>query len=456
MHRVRSALLLLVLALVTSACAASLVAVEPDGASEPRPIPSPEQGCPPLRAGENIDPDRLEIPATSRATKPIRDAMASIRCLTQVEAPEEFIPRSEVLPIFDSLLEPEDKEINAKTDPFAKLLGWLPADMTLEEAQDTLLAQGVLGFYIPKENKLYVVNDGDALTPLAQKTVAHEWVHALQQGAFDIEALEEKIADFDFDASNALTSLIEGDAVHFEDVFVGDFFSRDKRSAANEEELRLGASSSADLVELFSLVQDLTAPYEYGPTFVEDMLARGTDPTLAELYKQPPTSTAEILHPDLYAEGFEPADVALPPADVALREAGGDWKQTIDGTWGEFSTANFIAGLEQSLASRELTVVEGWRGDRLGVYQAGDKVSSVIATKWASASKAEEVFDRIRRVLTRNGTEQGGLFRFPDDRLYQVYMNGDETLIVMSNDAAAAQALAGLAPGAGAGPTGAA
>lgn len=396
--------------------------------------------CPPVGAGATIDPDTFDIPATDAATVPIQDAMAHLRCLTQTEAPENFIKRAEVAPVFASLEEPEDLEILAAVDPFAKLLGWIPPDASLKDTLDMLSVDLVLGFYVTDENVLYVVTDTDELTPLAQATVAHEWVHALQQKSFDIDKMGDDVGDFDFDAAGALSALVEGDATYFEEEFTAEYFSRSKRARAIDEELSMATLSAAELFELEALLVDQLMPYLYGPDFVESFLADGGEPPLADLYADPPTTSAEILHPALYAAGFEPSDVAMPDVAAAL---GGAWAETMDGTWGEFSTANMIAALGGVRAESELTLVDGWRGDKLTGWQSGPGLTVAIASAWSDERKANDVRRRLQSVLDASdvGTAQGDFVEVAPNRYFRVTATCSETLVLMTSDPAAATAL---------------
>jgi len=91
------------------------------------------------------------------------------------------------------------------------ILGLIPADTDLFELYLNLFTEQVLGLYDPETDQLYVIADRGEFGPLEESTLAHEYVHALQQQHFDIQSLGES-AEVDLDASVALSALVEGDA----------------------------------------------------------------------------------------------------------------------------------------------------------------------------------------------------------------------------------------------------
>ena len=422
--------------LILSSCALSYVL---DRNSARVPIGS---NCPSLGAGADIDPDQFEIPATEAAVQPIADAMASLRCLPQAEAETQFIGRGEMKLVISEFEEPEDLELTEQTEPLVHLLGWIPPDADLKGTLDELSEGLVLGFYIPKANRMYVVSDSAELTPLDQTTFAHEWVHALQQKAFDIEAMQDSLDDFDFDGGGALISLVEGDASLFGDEFSDEFFSQAKRTEAAREETNMAGLSQADVLAVLPLIVDITMPYEYGPNFIESVFREGGDPPLAAIYARPPKTTAEILHPELYSSGFTPVSVSAPDLSAVL---GSGWSQTMRGTWGEFSMANLIGSLSGSFASRELTVVDGWRGDVLEFWRNGPASAGAIKTTWDGPDSASAVRARLDTGFQRNGRAVGGgVYEYPNSRFYSISSSGSDTLFLMSSDLETAKALAAI------------
>lgn len=445
MLRSRLLSLFLAIALVSGACADAGVLAPPaapgaaDSSTEEEqapPTPVAELTCPPA-PDPAPNPGEIDIPADPAAIEPILAAVASLRCLEGANVVPTFITREEAPAVLQSTETPEDLEEMARLEPIARLLGWIEPGVSLYDAAKELTTGLVLGFYVPTTDKLYVVTEDGAVTPLAQRTTAHEWVHALQDAKYDLEAVRDAIPDDDLDASGALTAVVEGDAVHYENKFADEYFSEKKRKAAVEEELDLG-TEAMDSIELGPLLWDLLMPYQYGPAFVRELLPGGTPP-LQDVYQRLPRTSAEILHPELWEEGFTPEPTDLPDFASTLGPA---WARTFDGTWGEYSTANTLAGFAGTIAERELTTVEGWRGDRLQLWTSGASAMLALATTWDSESTAGDFVEGMRAALGEDGeSEPNGFYAFDDGRHCRVTGGGRITVLLCSNDAATATAL---------------
>jgi len=78
---------------------------------------------------------------------------------------------------------------------------FMPRDYDLYSAQVQLQSEGILGFYDPETAEFVVVNEGALLDPAAQWTHAHEFVHALQDQHYDLEALTDDSVDSEAQAA---------------------------------------------------------------------------------------------------------------------------------------------------------------------------------------------------------------------------------------------------------------
>ena len=75
----------------------------------------------------------------------------------------------------------------------------------------------MLAFYLPTKKKFFV-RGTEVDTPNAKVTVAHELTHALQDQHFDLTKLEKEAAKTH--SSDALRSLVEGDAVRVQKLYL--------------------------------------------------------------------------------------------------------------------------------------------------------------------------------------------------------------------------------------------
>ena len=92
-----------------------------------------------------------------------------------------------------------------------ELLGLIRPEQSLYELQLALYGEQVAGFYDSEAEEIVLIGGHDAAAPMLVVTLAHEYVHALQDRAFDLDAIEDSVED-NQDALLALRALVEGDA----------------------------------------------------------------------------------------------------------------------------------------------------------------------------------------------------------------------------------------------------
>ena len=150
------------------------------------------------------------MPALEEALAEIERRVSEERGLTETgDLVREFVSPEELSEIIAGLLSfGEETEVAERV---WKLLGLIGTEDSLADAYTESYQSSVVGFFQPAEDRIVVVQSGDGLGAYAELVYAHEYVHALQYGTYDIGALEEAVKD-NSDADTALTSLIEGDA----------------------------------------------------------------------------------------------------------------------------------------------------------------------------------------------------------------------------------------------------
>ena len=102
-----------------------------------------------------------------------------------------FMTREELAASLIEDLEEEREEI-LKSEALLKILGMIPQDADLYQMLLDLYGEQVVGFYDTETQELYMIKDIEEITPLEEVTLAHEYVHALQQQYFDIHTLGEE------------------------------------------------------------------------------------------------------------------------------------------------------------------------------------------------------------------------------------------------------------------------
>ena len=143
----------------------------------------------------------------------------------------------------------------------------------------------------------------------------------------------------------------------------------------------------------------LLFPYLEGMSFVSALYRVGGWAAVDRAYTRPPSSTAEILHPDRYLAGWTPRPVVAPPLENVL---GGGWRRAYLDTMGELT---FQVWLEQALdgdAARELAAE--WTGDQVASW-SGPSGGWVIAWRstWATVGAALSVASVADRLVAAAG-----------------------------------------------------
>ena len=262
---------------------------------------------------------------------------------------------------------------------------FLERDYDLYAAQLELQGDGILGYYDPETAEFVVVNEGALLDAPAQWTHAHEFVHALQDQHYDLDALTDDTVDSE--AQAAVRALAEGEAdlVQFLYLTEGGFFSEEETRAVVAEMTQSGSSDLDAYPPV--LVSSLIFPYTSGAQFVDSLYRAGGFEAIDAAWLDPPRSTEQILHPERYLAGDVPQIVTLPPLTDTL---GVGWEQIEDDILGEFFLREY---LDQQLAAAVAErAAEGWGGDRYAVYwnEATGGLVMALRLVWDTAEDATE------------------------------------------------------------------
>jgi hypothetical protein len=129
-----------------------------------------------------------------------------------------------------------------------------------------------------------------------------------------------------------------------------------------------------------------------------------------KVYANPPESTSQIIHPELYASGVKPVAVTVPPVPTGLS----GWKLTMQDTLGELQLGIWLEGehATETQANAAMAAVNGWGGDRAALYEGpGGAWAAVIHTNWRSAAAAQSFTD----LATQRLAAIGGQFRICGD-----------------------------------------
>ncbi|MEA2574986.1 MAG: hypothetical protein QOH93_2284 [Chloroflexia bacterium] len=428
----------------TSESVASLPTSTPRNQARPTRTPRSAQAteAPTKAATAEATEDASPQPTTQadeakldKEVKQVEKDAATVRGLQpQADVPETFLTQPQMK---NNLLQDITRDYpRAEADDDAMQL-WLlrlvdDPKMDLLQLQIDLLGEQVLGYYDPKKDELFVLRNQADLSPGSKQTLAHEFVHALQDQHFDLEKLLPD-ESHDDDGSLAIRSLVEGDAT-----LAGLSYARDYFSQSDIQKF-LDESSSADSSVLNSsppyLRESLYFPYDQGADFVNELLMRNGFQAVDSALADPPSSTEQIMHPDKYFDS--PRDE---PIQVPLKELTGTlgtgWTMNDWGTLGEF---DFKVILEENGAADPDEGAAGWGGASYAYYRnaASDLGLLYMATEWDNRREADQFLKALQETFD-NANKTGDLYD-QDGRFYSLKQDGSAVMLISSNDRAAVE-----------------
>ncbi len=277
---------------------------------------------------------------------------------------------------------------------------------TLDRLIDFYASQ-VVAFYDPEPRRFFVVRGAENLVAgtadmegLAQGLIySHELMHALQDETLRLDAREKALKD-DGDRAFALQCLLEGEATFVMiKVALKDIPGADEKA---EEELAplltAGGLEKAnvpkDVPDYF--VEQLFFPYAAGTAFVRAAYQKGGWAEVDRLWKNPPESSAEILHGRPYPP---PASGLLPSSAASLFPGG---RLVYTDTLGEW-TMKFLLGraLPEEEAER---ASEGWRGDRIAFGVTGGKMGYLWRVRFDEPDAAARFETALKKARAAKPT----------------------------------------------------
>jgi hypothetical protein len=208
----------------------------------------------------------------------------------------------------------EDKEDKKDAERYAddktlEAFGLIPKGFPLDSFMLDVLTDQVAGLYDPKAKEFYIA---DWIPVDEQRTVmSHELTHALEDQSFHIDSWIKAARPND-DAELARDAVSEGSAM----AAMVDYEMLEQKVSVRDVPdvtllIRAGALSEMDkdpnLAKAPLYIRDeLLFPYLAGTGFTQEFLKAHTGwQDLHLIFQNPPVSTQQIIHPDMYLHGLE-------------------------------------------------------------------------------------------------------------------------------------------------------
>jgi hypothetical protein len=278
------------------------------------------------------------------------------------------------------------------------LLGFLrPGDNLIQIYLDSFL-RSVQGAYDPDTKTLMLA---DWVSPENQEvTLAHELTHALQDQSFSLNVYFDQDPNVTTDSQFAQSSLIEGQAV----AVAADYWTEKNSSAfidpsgmielANPEALSRFAQDSA--LEPTGDKGAVDFSYVYGSIFFQTWFKKRGASGLSALFKNPPTMTEQILHPDTFLSKRKGLVGSLEITGLDQAALGG-YSKFWEDSMGEYGL--FLVLRQYLDDSKAWKAVDGWRADQLQAYECPRKQPILVGSVLMEGPKSAKLFFNAYREL---------------------------------------------------------
>jgi hypothetical protein len=320
--------------------------------------------------------------------------------------------------------------------------GMLPEGTDLASLAVSFTAATAGATYSPLDKQVLLVTERGGVRDSGLLT--HEFVHALQDQHFDL--LKMVLArPFSFDREEAAFALVEGDAVSVErKATQGDAWARKSVEDLTREEDERYAQYRKGIGAFFPplLTETFIFRYRDGLHFVETLRRARPAVSIDEVFRRPPQSSEQVLHPEKYLSGEPPREVGL---DLeAFADEG--WRPVATTPLGEVGVRGLLlAGVTAEEARR---AAAGWGGDRSFVFEREGRAPLFVwRTVWDTPRDAQEFFRAYNQMLQQRAAS-GAVAQGESERewrdgssLTRVRLEGDAVTVVRGAEPDAAEAL---------------
>jgi hypothetical protein len=343
-------------------------------------------------------------PAARKLCSQANDIARQLTTISGMElrhpVPCDFISKEKI----NEFLQKRVKEV-AKPDEVRaeeltlKKFGLVPQDFDLARTTVDLLTEQAAAFYDYDKKKLFVTDSTPSDTQ--EPVLAHELSHALADQNYNLGRFIRQGRKSD-DGATARLAVMEGQATWL----MSEFLARKTGQSLKDSPALVAMMSnlsesgggqypvfdSSPLYERTTLV----FPYTKGMLFQNALFQRQGIPAFGEVFRRPPLSTQQIIHPDKYFSNVKPTQPDLP--DPHLPHG---YKGLVGGSLGELEH-NIL--LEQfNGKERAAEIAPHWRGSTFELLESkkDGRVVLLYAVEWDSEESAARYFTAYQEMLKK-------------------------------------------------------
>ena len=277
-------------------------------------------------------------------------------------------------------------------------LGFIGDKVDLKQSLLDVMNEQAAAFYDTRKKRLFLMESaGDHGGEQMQSTVlVHELSHALADQQHSLYRFIQQSGGSD-DSHMARMAVLEGQATWLMSEYMA---LQNGSSLLGRPELvammaRASASSSSEFPALDAaplyLQETFLFPYSQGMLFQSKVIEKLGQAGYSEVFRRPPTTTQQILHPERYLSGRQPPSLALPP---------GKYRDPVlsDGTLGELDHQIL---LRQFKVTDWAAIAAGWSACRYRVLEDKRRTHSSLlyVSEWRDEAAAEAFFTAYRKSI---------------------------------------------------------
>jgi hypothetical protein len=333
-------------------------------------------------------------------------------------------------------IKPEDLRAEELT---LKKFGLVPPEFNLAESTVELLTEQAAAFYDYDKKKLFITDSTPAETQ--EPVLAHELSHALADQNFNLGKFIRAGRKSD-DGATARLAVMEGQATWLMSEYLARKMGQSLLSAPGLLDMMAGLSEgSAGQFPVFDkaplyLRTTLIFPYTKGMLFQNALVKASGVESFSDVFRKPPVSTQQILHPDKYFAHVEPTTPSVPEPKLK------GFKSLVGGSLGELEHSIL---LEQYVSKdRATAIAPHWRGCSFEVREQGKRGRSVLlyVSEWDSEESARDYFAAYLEVLRKKWKK----ITIDAEATEQVTGTGDDGRFELRRKGALVTSVEGLAP----------
>ena len=324
--------------------------------------------------------------------------------------------------------------------------GMLPEGTDLATLAASFAASSAGATYSPLHKRVLILAAQGTATR-DESLITHEYVHALQDQHFDLLKLLAA-RPYNFDRAEAAFAVVEGDAMNVQrrrEQTDAVWSRRTLEEIGRNEDARFGEYRK-EIGAFFPplLTETFIFRYREGTRFVETVRRKSGARGIDELFRRPPASSEQVLHPEKYFARESAREVTLDEGPFAAN----GWTVAAQTPLGELGVRGLL--LKTLPAAEATRAAAGWGGDRAYLFERAESTPLFVwKTYWDKPAEAAEFFRAYNTLRGKAGDARDGStddptqFNWRDGggRLTIVRIEQDQVVIIRGAEADARGAL---------------